>query len=110
MSRRAETAYRCGLIEGIILITTLAGRNTETPLMYRARPWYTGMYYRGEGVKWAARHVTLNNCARFFAAAIWRLVCVLGRCYCVLEQSCTCILVHTTAFSRAPGRQAPSYA
>ena len=35
VSRRAETAYRCGLIEGIILITALAGRNTEPPLMYR---------------------------------------------------------------------------
>ena len=35
MSRRAETAYRCGLIEGIILITALAGRNTGPPLMYR---------------------------------------------------------------------------
>ena len=53
--------------------------------------------------------IPFTNCAIFFEAAIWRPLCVLGRCYCVLEQSCICILVHATAFSRRPGRQAPSY-
>ena len=33
------------------------------------------------------------NCAIFFEAAIWRPLCVLGRCYCVLEQSCVCLLM-----------------
>jgi len=56
-----------------------------------------------------SRGVPFTNCAIFFEAAIWRPLCVLGRCYCVLEQSCICILVHATAFSRRPGRQAPSY-
>ena len=51
MSRRAETAYRCGLIEGIILITALAGDNTEQPLTYRDLRLYSVDYQRGEGVK-----------------------------------------------------------
>ena len=51
MSRRAETAYRCGLIEGIILITALAGRNTEPPLMYCDLRLYSVDYHGREGVK-----------------------------------------------------------
>ena len=50
MSRRAHTAYRCGQIEGIILITALAGRNTEPPLMYCDLRLYSVDYQRREGV------------------------------------------------------------
>ena len=51
-----------------------------------------------------SKRLTLNNCARFFEAAIWRPVSVLGRCYCVLEQSCICLVVHPTGRWLRSGR------
>ena len=57
LSRRStgpfhEGVVECGFSETSEPCTGGGALQSDLHIMYRARPWYTGMYYRGEGVNY----------------------------------------------------------